>query len=245
MALDSSCSLGVGWGVGIIAGSSVCFQCLSVAVSTKCTPRIVRNAWKWKNTFVSFVHSLLSGLWAMLAIYMDPKLAEDVIVRHSTLSQTLISVSVGYFIYDTVDMLRFQSFRQALELVLHHIVILICFGVSVLTQQYVGYAVIALLVEINSIFLHLRQLLKFVNFAKDNPVYRLNSLINMGTYIVFRIATLAWMTRWIVINRDQIPLVLYTTGSVGLAIITVMNIILFYRLLQSDFHQSKEPTKQD
>ena len=69
-----------------------------------------------------------------------------------------------------------------------------------------------------------------------------------GTFIVFRIATLAWMTRWIVVNRDQIPLPLYTLGSVGLAVMTVMNIILFYRLLRSDFlksHREKDCVKQD
>jgi hypothetical protein len=55
-----------------------------------------------------------------------------------------------------------------------------CFGIAVVTEFYVGYAVIALLVEINSIFLHIRQLLRFLDFSKDNPVYRLNSLMNIG-----------------------------------------------------------------
>ncbi len=36
-----------------------------------------------------------------------------------------------------------------------------------------------------------------------------------GTYIVFRIGILAWMTRWIVVNKDLIPLVLYSLGSIG------------------------------
>ena len=34
------------------------------------------------------------------------------------------------------------------------------------------------------------------------------------------------------------PLIFFSIGSVGLAIITVMNIILFYRLLRSDFFHS-------
>lgn len=58
--------------------------------------------------------------------------------------------------------------------------ILVCFGIAVVKELYVGYAVIALLVEINSIFLHLRQLLRFLSFQKDHPVYRLNSLLNLG-----------------------------------------------------------------
>lgn len=112
-----------------------------------------------------------------------------------------------------------------------------CFGLSVLSGRYVGFAVVALLVELNSVFLHLRQLLRMANMAKGTP-YRVNSIINLGTYVVFRINTLAWMTRWLVLNRDKVPLLAYTLGSVGMAIMTAMNIVLFYRLLRSDFLKS-------
>lgn len=112
-----------------------------------------------------------------------------------------------------------------------------CFGLSVLSGRYVGFAVVALLVELNSVFLHLRQLLRMANMAKGT-LYRVNSIINLGTYVVFRINTLAWMTRWLVLNRDNVPLLAYTLGSVGMAIMTVMNIVLFYRLLRSDFLKS-------
>ncbi len=115
--------------------------------------------------------------------------------------------------------------------------VITCFGISVLTCRYVGFAVVALLVEINSVFLHLRQVLCMASLAKST-FYRINSMINLGTYVVFRINTLAWMTRWLVLNRDLIPLISYTIGSVGLAIMTVMNIVLFCRLMRSDFMKS-------
>lgn len=115
--------------------------------------------------------------------------------------------------------------------------VITCFGLSVLTCRYVGFAVVALLVEINSIFLHLRQMLRMANVSKSTS-YRVNSMINLGTYVVFRINTLAWMTRWLVLNREHVPLLSYTVGSVGLAIMTAMNIVLFYRLLRTDFLKS-------
>ncbi len=115
--------------------------------------------------------------------------------------------------------------------------VITCFGISVLTCRFVGFAVVALLVEINSVFLHLRQVLRMASLAKST-FYRINSMINLGTYVVFRINTLAWMTRWLVLNRDLIPLISYTIGSVGLAIMTVMNIVLFCRLMRSDFMKS-------
>lgn len=113
-----------------------------------------------------------------------------------------------------------------------------------LLHRYVGFSVVALLVEINSIFLHMRQILLMANLVKTT-VYRLNSLLNLGTYVIFRISTLAWMTRWLVLNRENIPLLTYTIGSVGMAIMTAMNIVLFYRILRSDFLKSARETPSE
>ncbi|KAG9485851.1 hypothetical protein GDO78_008760 [Eleutherodactylus coqui] len=161
-------------------------------------------------------------------------MAEDLVSTHSCSSHTLVAVSVGYFIHDFVDMLQNQKLLQSWELLFHHTVVITCFGISVLLHHYVGFAVVALLVEINSIFLHLRQILLMANLAKTT-MYRVNSLLNLGTYVIFRISTLAWMTRWLVLNRENVPLLPYTIGSVGMAIMTAMNAVLFYRLLRSDF----------
>ena len=91
--------------------------------------------------------------------------------------------------------------RSSYELMIHHICVsflcytyfflnhilsilffqvILCFGLSELTCPYIGYSVVALLVEVNSIFLHLRQLLIIQGFSKLEPTYRLNSLLNMG-----------------------------------------------------------------
>ncbi|KAJ8367899.1 hypothetical protein SKAU_G00079270 [Synaphobranchus kaupii] len=203
-----------------------------------------RNVWKWKNISTSLAHSIITGLWAVLCFYLHPRMAEDLIATHSVFSHALVCVSIGYFIYDFLDMVHNQKLSQSWELLFHHVVVITCFGMSVLTGQYVGFAVVALLVEINSVFLHLRQVLRMAGLGKTTP-YRINSMVNLGTYVVFRISTLAWMTRWLVLNREHVPLLSYTVGSVGLAIVTGMNIVLFYRLLRSDFLQNgREPRKE-
>lgn len=121
--------------------------------------------------------------------------------------------------------------------------VIICFGIAVLLHQYVGFALVALLVEINSIFLHLRQILLMANLV-HTPCYRLNSLVNLGTYVVFRMATLAWMSRWLFLNRHNVPPAAYAVGTAGMAIMTPMNIILFYRLLRSDFLKSRRDKEE-
>ncbi|XP_008307922.1 TLC domain-containing protein 2 [Cynoglossus semilaevis] len=220
------------------AGSASFFKLLNAGLNTLPLPESAhRNAWKWNNISTSFVHSFITAIWGVLCFFLHPEMAEDLIETHSVFSHALVSFSIGYFIHDFFDMILYQKLSQSWELLFHHVVVITCFGLSVLSCRYVGFAVVALLVEINSVFLHLRQLLRMANIAAGT-LYRVNSIINLGTYVVFRINTLAWMTRWLVLNREKVPLLAYTLGSVGMAIMTVMNIVLFYRLLRSDFLKS-------
>ncbi|NWI17873.1 TLCD2 protein, partial [Crypturellus soui] len=162
-----------------------------------------------------------------------PELPEDVAAPQPPGALSLVAVSVGYFLEDFVDMLCNQNLRQSWELLFHHSVVIVCFGVAVLLQQYVGFALVALLVEINSIFLHLRQILLMANL-EHTACYRLNSVANLGTYAVFRVATLAWMARWLLLHRQTVPAAAYAVSAAGVAVMTPMNLVLLYRLLRSD-----------
>ena len=93
------------------------------------------------------------------------------------------------------------------------------------------------MVEVNSVFLHTRQLFIITGEPKSSLRYRTNSLLNVATFLFFRILLLGWMPRWLTVNRDRIPLSIFTIGSVGLAVIVVMNIILFCRILSVDFSE--------
>jgi len=170
---------------------------------------------------------------------------EDLISTHSPASHALVSLSVGYFIYDFIDMALYHRKRSSYELMIHHICVVACFGMAELTFRYIGYSVVALLVEVNSVFLHLRQLLIIQGVPRTTLGYRLNSLLNIGTFLVFRILTLGWMTRWLVVHRDQVAFAAYTIGSVALAVIVVMNIILFFRILNADFIKGKARSKKE
>ena len=43
------------------------------------------------------------------------------------------------------------------------------------------------------------------------------------------------MTRWIVLNRHRVNIGWFSLGSVGLAAMMIINILLLQRLLQADF----------
>ncbi|OON23930.1 hypothetical protein X801_00147, partial [Opisthorchis viverrini] len=175
-----------------------------------------------------------------------------------------------YFIADSVHMFWWSRERSTFELLVHHFAVMTCFTSAVVSGTYIGYAVVALLVEINSIFLHMRRLLKCLEFPKDSLFSQFVNYANLGephsahfyhcfrlflgcdlwvfnlrliqvlshslsrTFIVFRFLVLCWMTRWLVLNRDQISLPYYCLGTTCLALIMFMNIVLFMRLVQSD-----------
>ncbi|KAF1560524.1 TLC domain-containing protein 2, partial [Eudyptes schlegeli] len=220
-------------GLLLVAGSFAAFRLLNRGLERLVPPppSARRNRWKWRNIWTSLAHSVLSGSGALAGQVRGGSLSTALPGPASLLMASLFP---GYFLEDFVDMLCNQKLHQSWELLFHHSVVIVCFGIAVLLHQYIGFALVALLVEINSIFLHLRQILLMANLV-HTTCYRLNSIINLGTYVVFRITTLAWMTRWLFLNRENVPPATYAVGTVGMAIMTPMNIILFYRLLRSDF----------
>ena len=141
--------------------------------------------------------------------------------------------------------------RSTYELLVHHFMVITCLGIAVstrwaprgthinhcspLSRQYVAYGGLSLMVEVNSVFLHTRQLFIITGEPKSSQRYRTNSLLNVATFLFFRILLLGWMTRWLTVNRDRMPLSIFTISSIGLAVIVTMNIILFCRILTVDF----------
>jgi len=197
--------------------------------------KTVQQKWKWKNVATSLIHSFITGVWAPLLFYQNPEMSNDLIRTFTPSTHALVSFSIGYFIYDAADMVIYHRKRSTYELLVHHTLVIVCFTIAVVYHEYVAYAALSLMVEVNSVFLHARQLFIISGEPKSSPRYKCNALLNVGTFLLFRILTLGWMTRWLTLNRDQIPLAFFTIGSIGLAIIMVMNIILFCRIIVVDF----------
>ncbi|CAJ1063752.1 TLC domain-containing protein 2-like isoform X1 [Xyrichtys novacula] len=116
-----------------------------------------------------------------------------------------------------------------------------CFSLAVTSRLYLGFAVVSLLMEINSVFLHIRQLLLLSGWrnkttaAGSSVTYSLISWLNIGTLLVFRVFTTGWMIRWLAAHSEHMPLFVFMMGAVGTSLISIMNAVLFYRLFRADF----------
>ncbi|XP_053187044.1 TLC domain-containing protein 2-like [Scomber japonicus] len=241
----------------VIGGSACSFKLLNTIIRSLPTPEPARKkAWRWRNITTSLAHSSLTGAWAVLCFYLEPKMVEDLISSHSILSNSLVAVSSGYFIHDFVDLILNQSFKRSWEVLFHHSVVLSCFSLAVTSRRYLGFAVVSLLVEINSVFLHIRQLLLLsgkrnrpgteITAPRPSVTYRMTSWLNLGTFLVFRVFTLGWMSRWLADHSDRItPRYFLLMGTAGLGLLSIMNTVLLYRLIRADILSNAHNTSRD
>ncbi|KAM4567215.1 TLC domain-containing protein 1 [Odontesthes bonariensis] len=199
-------------------------------------PKVVRQDafrhWKWKNLSVSMVHSLLTGAWALACVLIWPETLSNIHSYHTPLSYLLVCVSTGYFVQDAGDIILTGHARGSWEFLLHHVLVIWCFLYALYTELYVAGAVIALFVEVNSVTLHLRLMLKLAG-AQSSPMYYINRLANLFTYILFRLCTQFYLTWYIVDNYSWLD-----HGEYFLITMLAMNIMIliyFYRLLRADF----------
>ena len=78
---------------------------------------------------------------------------DDLINKFTYSSHVLVSFSIGYFLYDAMDMLIYHRKRSTYELLVHHSCVIFCLGLAVTSHKYIAYGALSLIVEINSIFL--------------------------------------------------------------------------------------------
>ena len=156
---------------------------------------------KYNNIATSLVHSAITGIGSLYVFYADPALSQDLIHHYNEFSFRLSQLSLGYFVYDAYDCARINQFRLRYagivldcitdfsafpEMALHHVVVLACFGASVSRKMFLGLTMVAMLMEVNSVFLHSRTLCLY-NGLKSTRVYSLISVLNIISMIVFRL----------------------------------------------------------
>jgi hypothetical protein len=114
----------------------------------------------------------------------------------------------------------------------------------------VGYAIYGLAIEINSIFLHARRLVRWYSPITTSVYYNnlIKNLVNIGNYFTFifcRFGIVIIGLKALYIQKNRLhPIVHLCTVGIGLAM-GVLNIILFYRVSRSQFRcKAKEEQAQ-
>ncbi|KAM6987958.1 TLC domain-containing protein 1 [Tautogolabrus adspersus] len=204
-------------------------------------PKVVKqneySSWKWRNLSVSIVHSLLTGTWALTCVLVWPETLRNLHSYHTPLSYLLVCISTGYFVSDAADIILTGHGRGSWEFLIHHVLVISCFLYALYTQLYVAGAVIALFVEVNSVTLHMRLMLKLAG-AQSYPLYYYNKFANLFTFVTFRLCTQFYLTWYIVSNYSWLDNASYLLFS--MIAMNIMILIYFYRLLRADFFSSRK-----
>ncbi|XP_040857020.1 TLC domain-containing protein 2 [Ochotona curzoniae] len=225
-------------GLLVTGASFAVFRGLHWGLRLLPTPRSARDRWKWRNICVSLMHSLLSGAGALVGLSLYPQMTTDPIHGHPPWALLLVAVSVGYFLADGADMLWNQTLAQAWDLLCHHLVVVSCLSTAVLSGHYVGLSLVSLLLELNSVCLHLRKLL-LLSHQAPSLAFSMTSWATLATLALFRLVPLGWMSLWLLREYHQVPFALVILGATGLATVGVMSITLGVRILINDVLRSR------
>ncbi|KAA0189040.1 TLC domain-containing protein 1, partial [Fasciolopsis buskii] len=140
----------------------------------------------------------------------------------------------GYFIHDIYHNYCSGICLRSAEIILHHITVVICLSIVITYRVLLPYALIGLLMELNSIFLHGRQIMLYLDVNPNSLVYRMNANANVGSFIVFRILLTIGLDYWAVSNRHRLPGAISAVLIFSFIVFTVMNFVLFFRVLASE-----------
>jgi len=214
-----------------IALSFVFFFLLSQYLSTRTKPKRIdpRKYGQYDNLQVSMVHSILSGIGACLAL-CDSAIWEDMVHFYSPLGSKIVKMSTGYFLYDFYHVLAINEWKwkECWELVVHHIIVLSCIGTSAFFDFHHGFSCLALMMEINTVFLHVRSLLKMGRKCESN-FYRINAWLNLLTLVFFRVIVGFAMLYLLQVHKKSQARWENLICNIGVTLTTIMNFTLLYR----------------
>ncbi|XP_047564400.1 TLC domain-containing protein 2 isoform X2 [Lutra lutra] len=108
-----------------------------------------------------------------------------------------------------------------------------CLSTAILSNQYMGLCVVSLLLELNSVCLHLRKLLLLSHQAPSLAF----SMASWATLALFRLVPLGWMSLWLIRQQHQVLPPLVILSGTGLVTVGAISITLGVRILVNDVLQ--------
>lgn len=144
-------------------------------------------------SYAEFVTTAVStgaytGLLALISL-------SEALQHHLTIIAMRRLCAPGYFAYDLWDYVLNRLYVKSPGIVVHHVVILICY-ISALTKTVgVPLLSLALVCELHSAFMHLRKLLSMSNFrVASSRAYKLVWQLQWATFLLARVVPHAFVT---------------------------------------------------
>ena len=112
----------------------------------------------------------------------------------------------------------------------------IFFGLQFLfRKRELGYGLLAAFVEVNTIFMHIRQLLRMYDIPKHSPSFRINNMLHIISFIINRVPAFVLMMIFVIGDRDRMSPLWSGTIFIGTAGLLYVNVYLGLKFLTSDY----------
>ena len=185
---------------------------------------------KWRTTFLARLSAGITGSWAVLALYESPAMCQDLMLSSSLSGQHLVLFSLGVHLAEAVDMLLHCKPGM---LLLHHVLVIICFAGALITNMAIGFAVLSLVTEVNAVFNKTRILHLITGTDQTSSEFTRNAKLNIFTFFI-RILIIGWMNNQCFLYLGVLPLSFLIPCTVGLGIVNIWNLSVFKTLLKKD-----------
>jgi len=192
--------------------------------------------YRLRNLTICLLHSCLSGTWVFLfAITHAEVMLTDPVFYYKPWMKIIVLITVGYFIHDALDMLQYEWSRWTVELLLHHFATGFVMSVAICGEKFTVYAYQSLLMEVNSIFLHIRTLFQLSGASNTHPkLFTAIKYLNILTFLIFRFAVQCFQLHFVVVWREHYHFFYFACGFFGGILFLATNMLLFFRVLAAD-----------
>jgi len=194
------------------------------------------RTFRWRNLIISWCHAFIVGIWSLicLLLYFD-EMWKDMVMFNNGPTYKLCCFTAGYFVYDMIDIVRNRRVLQKWDILIHHFAIILSAGYVIAYVQCIAYQVVGMLAEMNTTFLHARQLMYFAKVPRTNWLVRTNIAANLFTFLLFRFVPMTILFWGVTIDGHRVPFWYVSYYTACLVVLFGMNLILLYRLIRSDF----------
>ncbi|XP_022103711.1 TLC domain-containing protein 2-like [Acanthaster planci] len=196
---------------------------------------------RWRNAATSCLNAAVVSVLTLHCLFSYPDAWHSPHSHYSELAEASLAVMTGYVIYDTWDIIMHTGLFKQWTVLLHHVIVGLVFYMLSRDRVEFGSGMIALLTEVNAVFLHSRQLLLIYGFSKSSPIYRVHRAFNLATGLFFRLVPVAYVffMSFFIGGRGHASVALQTLLPLLTFSALVMNCMMLMRLLRSDFFSTK------
>ncbi|KAL8026955.1 hypothetical protein ABFX02_14G063700 [Erythranthe guttata] len=191
---------------------------------------------EWNNRGFSTVHAIVVAAGSLYLLVVSDLFVNTqdglFVSKTSTLSDTLLGVSIGYFLSDLAMIFYYYPALGGMEYVVHHGLSMYSITMALLSGQAQFYILMVLFTEITTPFVNLRWRLDIAGM-KNSRIYIYNGVALFFGWLVARIVLFMFFFYHMFIHFDQVkgifPLGFYSLISVP-PVISVMNIFWFWKI---------------